>query len=84
MLGGTGDDVLCGGDGDDVFALAVGEDRDRILGFETGADLFRLADGLSYDDLTSCGEKIEAGDDIVIVIVGVDSSDLTELDLIVP
>jgi Ca2+-binding RTX toxin-like protein len=82
LRGGEGNDLVVGGDGDDIFVLAEGEGRDRILDFQNGADLFGLADGLSYEDITFDGEKIETGYEILAVVVGVDTSTLNEFDFI--
>jgi Ca2+-binding RTX toxin-like protein len=82
LRGGEGNDLLVGGDGDDTFMLAAGEGRDRILDFQNGADLFGLAGGLTFDDLTFDGEKIETGDEVLAVVVGVDTASLSEFDFV--
>lgn len=61
LNGGRGDDLLDGGKGNDkyrgnsgadVFVIAPNQGSDKILDFEDGEDLFGLAKGLTFEDLS--------------------------------
>lgn len=52
LWGGRGDDELYGGAGNDTFVLAKGEGVDIVYDFGAGRDVFGLADGLAFEDLS--------------------------------
>jgi Ca2+-binding RTX toxin-like protein len=74
LWGGLGDDQLTGGAGSDTFGLALGEGTDTITDFDLTADVFGLAAGLSFGDLsiTQSSEDtlIAQGDQVLAVVSG--------------
>ena len=88
LRGGLGNDTLTGddnsgGSGSDTFVLAGGEGTDTITDFEVGTDFIGLADGLTFAALTFAGNAINAGDETLAVLQGVDTTALTETAFVV-
>jgi Ca2+-binding RTX toxin-like protein len=82
LRGGLGDDTLTGddfsgGQGRDIFVLAADEGTDTILDFEVGLDSIGLADGLSFEQLMFCGNRIQLFDTTLAVLKGVNTTTLT-------
>ncbi|MEM6435478.1 MAG: alkaline phosphatase [Cyanobacteria bacterium P01_D01_bin.115] len=87
LRGGLGNDTLTGDDrsggaGSDTFVLAVGEGTDTITDFEVGTDFIGLADGLTFGALSFSGDTINAGDETLAVLIGIDTTTLTEASFI--
>ena len=91
LLGGSGDDflsgdlgndTLTGGTGSDTFVLQSDQGSDTILDFEVGVDLFGLAAGLSFEQLTITldgnSSAIALGDRLLATVTGVDLTGLGE------
>lgn len=92
--GGAGDDILFGNSGADVFELTPNFGTDRIVDFQAGhdcaldtreADRLMLSGGLSFGDLSFSSDKISitATDETLAILLGVDTTTLTESDFIV-
>ena len=80
--GGMGFDVLEGGSGDDVFVLRIGEGTDIIADFNlNGGDRLGLADGLQFGSLSFSGSDILSGGEILASLNGIDTEQLTEVNL---
>jgi Ca2+-binding RTX toxin-like protein len=91
LSGGAGDDTLSGSAGDDVYVLATGEGTDRIITFDTGDDVFRLAGTLTFADLTFAdndadgnGEIIEtASGDVLAEVDDISAATLNDIGLFI-
>ena len=87
LIGGAGKDVLTGGDGNDIFVLESGNGEniieDIITDFELGKDRLGLVGDLKYEDLTFSGSTINAGDELLATLTGVDTEQLTSQDFTV-
>ena len=82
LQGGLGNDTLTGddfsgGSGADIFVLASGMGTDLIVDFEIGTDLIGLADGLTFDELSFAGSRINLGGETLAVIDRFDATTLT-------
>ncbi|HEY9761060.1 MAG TPA: glycerophosphodiester phosphodiesterase family protein [Trichocoleus sp.] len=82
LRGGFGNDRLTGdntsgGKGSDTFVLAVGEGTDTITDFQSGIDKIGLANGLTLGALTFSGNTIAAGEEILAILQGVSTPNLT-------
>ncbi len=80
IFGGRGRDVVAGDAGADVFVLTTAEGQSRIIDFEVHVDSFALDGGLTFADLTLAGNEILAGEDVLAVVLGVDTAGLTAED----
>ena len=80
LVGGAGLDILTGGNGKDVFVLEPGNGEDTITDFELGLDRLGLTGQLEYDDLTFSGNAIQAGDELLATLNGVDTGQLMTHD----
>ena len=58
------------------------KETDTITDFELGTDFIGLADGLSFNDLTFAGNRIDFGSETLAVLTGVNTSDLTAADFV--
>ena len=53
IIAGPGNDwYVRGGEGSDIFQFGIGDGDIKIHDWQDGADLIRLVDGMTYDDLT--------------------------------
>ena len=75
--GGVGADSLDGGNGDDVFVLRVGDGVDTIVDFNLGSDRLGLADGLQFDNLNFAGNNILSSEEVLAILDGIDTEQLT-------
>ena len=82
LIGGMGDDTLTGGEGKDIFVLAVSEGSDTIVDFQLGSDRIGLANGLEREDLSFSGNTIQAGDELLAIVNGVNTEDLIGRDFV--
>ncbi len=78
--GGVGHDSLKGGRGHDIFVLRAGDGTDTIANFELGGDRLGLANGLQFDRLSFCDDKILAGEEVLASLNGIDTEHLTPHD----
>ncbi|RAI04174.1 hypothetical protein DLJ53_06925 [Acuticoccus sediminis] len=83
IVGGGGRDVVAGGGGEDTFVLTPGPGQSRVLDFTAHVDVFGLDNGLTFDDISFDGHKIMAGDAVLAVVVGFDTTTLTEADFVI-
>ncbi len=81
--GGVGDDILEGNNGNDLFVIRAGEGTDTIADFTLGSDRLGLGGGLEFDLLSFSDNTIQAGDEILLTLVGVETSSLTVDDFTV-
>ncbi|MEO1350363.1 MAG: glycerophosphodiester phosphodiesterase family protein [Cyanobacteria bacterium J06635_15] len=87
LRGGKGNDTLTGdnssgGQGSDTFVLAVGEGTDTITDFEVGTDFIGLADGLTFGALSFSGDTINAGNETLAVLTGIDTTTVIEASFV--
>ncbi|MGB3534421.1 MAG: DUF6851 domain-containing protein [Microcoleaceae cyanobacterium] len=95
LNGGMGDDTLYGDQGNDNLTGGVGGDRfilmsnngtDTITDFESGQDLMVLENGLTFEALNITqqaeGTAIELGENILVILSGIDASLITVDDFI--
>ena len=82
LRGDGGDDFLVGGQGNDLFITTSGEGSDRIRDFVIGTDLIGLTDGLSFNDLSFVGSRIELGSETLLILNGINTNTLTSSDFI--
>ncbi|MGF1523106.1 MAG: esterase-like activity of phytase family protein [Leptolyngbyaceae cyanobacterium] len=80
LRGGLGNDVLTGddnsgGQGADTFVLAIGEGTDTITDFEVGTDTLQIL-GAAPDSLSFVGEQILNGTEVLVILNGVEATDL--------
>ncbi|NEQ27854.1 MAG: hypothetical protein F6K28_54450, partial [Microcoleus sp. SIO2G3] len=85
LNGGVGNDLLRGDAGRDRFVLAVGNGRDTIIDFTDGQDLFALADGLTFGQLSieqsrSGNTLISANGQQLAVLPNVRATTITSAD----
>ncbi|UOM33273.1 calcium-binding protein [Acuticoccus sp. I52.16.1] len=83
IIGGRGRDVVTGEAGADTFVLYAAEGQSRILDFEVDVDLIGLDNGLTFADLSFDGDRILAGEEVLAVLVGVDTAALSASDFTV-
>jgi hypothetical protein len=77
LRGGLGTDTLTGGNGEDIFVFASGEGIDTITDFKLGTDQIGLTEGLTFGDLSFSGNQILIGSEVLAVLTGVNTNDLT-------
>ena len=77
LNGGAGNDTLTGGQGRDIFILNPGEGEDTIADFNLRDDRLGLAGGLEFDDLSFSESTIQAGEELLATLTGVNTEDLT-------
>jgi hypothetical protein len=77
LTGGLGTDTLTGGNGEDIFVFASGEGIDTITDFKLGTDQIGLTEGLTFGDLSFSGNQILIGSEVLAVLTGVNTNDLT-------
>ncbi|MEO0533801.1 MAG: alkaline phosphatase D family protein [Cyanobacteria bacterium P01_A01_bin.123] len=87
LRGGLGNDILTGddfsgGQGADTFVLALDEGTDTITDFEVDTDFIGLTDGLTFGALSFSGDTINAGDEILAILPGVETTALVEAGFI--
>ncbi len=75
--GGNGKDILFGGNGNDIFILAGDRPKDTIIDFDLKSDRLSLLGSLELNDLTFSGNTIQAGEEILATLNGVNTEDLT-------
>ena len=75
--GGLGNDLLTGSLGRDVFILRSDNGRDIITDFQLRQDRLGLADGLTVEDLTFSGNRISLGTEVLTILAGTDTTNLT-------
>ena len=75
--GGNGKDILLGGSGNDIFILARDRGKDTIIDFDLKGDRLSLLGSLELDDLTFSGNTIQAGEEVLATLDGVNTEDLT-------
>ena len=81
MRGGDGRDLLRGGNGQDIYVLENARGFDTFEGFQKGTDKIRLANGLSFEDLSISVKggntiiSLEQGDIRLAVVLDSDVSD---------
>lgn len=88
--GGLGNDNLRGGNGADRFVLRLGDGQDTVQDFSDGIDLFAMAGGLSFGDLSITlvathpifGNitQIVSGSETLALVIGVSPNNLTEAE----
>ena len=100
VSGDRGVDTLTGGDGNDIFLLRKNlggttlAEADILTDFANGADLFRLIDGLRFEELNIFqGTEARAADTIIqditngqflAVLTGINRSTIERTDFVVP
>lgn len=67
----------------DLFVIRAGEGTDTIADFTLGSDRLGLGGGLEFDLLSFSDNTIQAGDEILLTLVGVETSSLTADDFTV-
>jgi hypothetical protein len=72
-----GNDLLTGSLGRDVFILRSDNGRDIITDFQLRQDRLGLADGLTVEDLTFSGNRISLGTEVLTILAGTDTTNLT-------
>ena len=77
LVGGADFDILTGDNGGDTFVIESGNGADTITDFELGQDHLSLGTDLRYKDLTFSGSTINAGDELLASLTGVDTEQLT-------
>ena len=75
--GGAGNDTLVGGNGGDTFILNSGEGEDTIVDFQVRVDSIGLGGGLEFSDLTLSVNTIQAGDELLATLDGINTENLT-------
>jgi Ca2+-binding RTX toxin-like protein len=93
IWGGSGNDYLTGGLGNDQFVFASGEGMDTINDFRVGEDVICLVNGLTFSDLSMTtvlgntfiydNSQQNTGSKILAIVMGVNSSALTNSSFIV-
>ncbi|MEQ8464997.1 DUF4347 domain-containing protein [Coleofasciculus sp. E1-EBD-02] len=84
--GGVGNDGLFGGSGADQFLLRMGEGMDMVFDFSDGEDLFLLADGLTFDQLTITASsfsaliQVQSSGELLATVFGVSANLITAAD----
>jgi RTX calcium-binding nonapeptide repeat (4 copies)/Spondin_N len=83
LFGGSGFNRLTGGVGSDIFVLSAGAGFDQIIDFNLGGgDRLRLANGLSFNDLTISGvgqnTLISFGNDELAILRNVGAANIVE------
>lgn len=77
LWGGLGRDQLYGGRGQDTFVLALGEGRDTVYDFDCDDDVFGLANGLRFEDLSftirGTSTQISSDGEVLINVANVTS-----------
>ncbi|MBN4006631.1 tandem-95 repeat protein [Nostoc sp. LPT] len=79
LSGGLGSDILTGGNGHDKFVFAAGEGTDIITEFCKGNDLIGLSGGLTFSQLSFCGNNINVTntDETLATLTGIKTTTLT-------
>jgi Ca2+-binding RTX toxin-like protein len=84
--GGVGNDGLFGGSGADQFLLRMGAGMDMVFDFSDGEDLFLLADGLTFDQLTITASsfssliQVQSSGELLATVFGVSANLITAAD----
>lgn len=92
LWGGTGNDTLTGGTGTDTFGFIVGSGSDLVTDFEVGLDFLDLS-GAATDfnnsasvsaaaSNTGAGLQINLGGGAIVVLAGVTTADIVNMDFI--
>ncbi|MBH8555370.1 FG-GAP repeat protein, partial [Nostocaceae cyanobacterium CENA357] len=84
ISGGKGNDMLTGGNGKDKFVFASKEGTDTITDFRKGTDLIGLSGGLTFGQLSFCGNNIlvTSTSEILAKLTGINTTNLTASDFI--
>jgi glycerophosphoryl diester phosphodiesterase len=87
LWGGLGNDTLTGdnqsgGKGSDVFFLSLDVGIDTIEDFQLGIDRIGLVGGLNSTSLTFNGNRLEFGNEVLAILNGIDTANLTASDFI--
>lgn len=82
LIGGTGSDIVAGGNGNDVFVLAAGAGTDTITDFKIGTDVIGLSGGLRFAQLARSGNTISAGNEVLAVLTGVNTTTLMQSNFV--
>ncbi|MBJ3777841.1 hypothetical protein [Acuticoccus mangrovi] len=91
IIGGSGNDTLdatdgfdtlTGGTGADLFLLSDNGQLTVIRDFELGEDKIGFDGGVHYDELIFDGNKLRVYGEIVAVMPGVDTREMTESDFV--
>ncbi|MBG1269303.1 Ig-like domain-containing protein, partial [Nostoc sp. WHI] len=79
LFGGFGNDTLTGGNGKDKFVLAATQGTDTITDFCKGTDLIGLSSGLTFSQLSFCGNQIivTTTDEILATLTSINTVTLT-------
>ncbi|MEQ8957160.1 MAG: tandem-95 repeat protein, partial [Coleofasciculus sp. C2-GNP5-27] len=84
--GGVGNDGLFGGSGADQFLLRMGEGMDMVFDFSDGEDLFLLADGLTFAQLTITASsfstliQVQSSGELLATVFGVSANLIAAAD----
>ena len=65
-----------------MFIFAVTDGTDVITDFEDGLDTIALSGGLTFDDLSFADNEITVGSDTLVILIGFDTTTLTEADFV--
>jgi VCBS repeat-containing protein len=80
--GDKGDDNLTGGTGSDIFVLEKAAGRETITDFSLGeGDKIGLS-GLSFSQLSFCGNQISLGNQTLAVLTGFNTTTLTQSNFV--
>jgi glycerophosphoryl diester phosphodiesterase len=87
LWGGLGNDTLTGdnqsgGKGSDVFVLSLDVGIDTIEDFQLGIDRIGFVGGLNSTSLTFNGNRLEFGNEVLAILNGIDTANLTASDFI--
>ncbi len=85
IYGGKGNDILTGGNGKDKFIFASKEGTDTVTDFRKGTDLIGLSGGLTFGQLSFCGNNIlvSSTQEILAKLTGINTNTLIASDFII-